>query len=270
MGDTPEAIQARLDEKRAALPPKPEPEMQVCSECGKEFEKPKGGNIRLPAGVEVQPMCRECYGAFRQVTIPTPEFRSTSPEIEGLQGLEKVGVNVRRHGKLLLADVGGEAETAGRSFIGDVLSAGKYGEVQGLFVWGGTGTGKSQFAVAVVHELLRMGVLRHHEIVYDSARRMVTQLQDRYSTGGVDEFSERRQKARLWVYEDAGTEKLTPDAFRVVETIFDAREGHPTIVTSNLSRQALAEKWAQMDVVGRFLSRLRAYRSLAMVGSDRR
>jgi len=272
MSDRAQEIQAKLEKKREQQPKPPPPETQVCSECGAEFEVPKGGNIKLPEGIEVQPQCRDCYMKHRH-EIPADvavQYPRQSQVAVGLDGLGQVGVNVRRHGHLLLADLGEQYEEVGREFIQAVLSAGRYGEVAGLYVWGETGTGKSQFAVSIMHEFLRMGVLRPHEIVYDTARRMVTQLQDRYSTGGVDAFSNARSRARLWVYEDAGTEKHTPDAFRVVETIFDAREGHPTIVTSNLNRQELADRWSQMDVVGRFLSRLKAYRSVRIDGEDRR
>jgi hypothetical protein len=107
-------------------------------------------------------------------------------------------------------------------------------------------------------------------IVYDRARAMVTQLQDCYGTSNVDVFSERRRRCKLWVYEDAGTEKLTPDAYRILEDIIDRREGHPTIITSNLERGELATRWQEIAGWERFQSRLAPFRSAKMDGLDLR
>lgn len=248
-----------------------EPEKAICTRCDQEYEKdPSQGNFPMPAGIPKIDLCRDCYLYFREEPVEEEKPASEMDGSAALEAMEKIGVNVRRHGRLMLKDFEAPIRKRAEKFVKDLMAAGRYGEVKGLYVGGSTGTGKSQLAVSVIHTLLRTGTLRAQDIVYDSARRMVTQLQDRYRTGAVDEFSKVRRKARLWVYEDAGTEKLTDDAFRVVETIFDAREGHPTIVTSNLSRQQLAERWSAQDVIGRFKSRLREYVPIVMDGPDHR
>ncbi|GMV06734.1 MAG: hypothetical protein AMXMBFR53_30090 [Gemmatimonadota bacterium] len=210
------------------------------------------------------PYCPSCMERL-EAEAPTGEL---GPDV--LDTLDGMGVNVRRHGQLRLDELGDSpAVMAARDFVAATLSAGTWQEVEGLYLHGPTGTGKSQLAVAVVRELLEAGIPASR-IVYDRGRALITQLQDRYGTGQVDEFSERRRRARVWIYEDAGTEKLTPDAFRVIEDIFDRREGCPTLVTSNYTREVMANRWNEMEGWARLRSRLAPYRSVEMSGIDRR
>ena len=72
----------------------------------------------------------------------------------------------------------------------------------------------------------------------------------------------------MWVYDDAGTERLTADTFRAFEDILDRRGGKATLVTSNDTRRATAERWAAQDGWARLRSRLAPYHEVAMGGQD--
>lgn len=236
-------------------------ERRLCPGCRAEFDVEVV--TVLGKRVRMQSYCDDCTSIVDAVE-PAPVRTSALAEMDTL------GVNVRRHGALRLAELDpSPAVEAAREFADAVLAAGRWREVRGLYLWGPTGNGKSQIAASVVRDLLERGV-QSSAIVYDRGRAMITQLQDLYGTGDVDAFSERRRRAQVWIYEDAGTEKLTADAFRVVEDIFDRREGHPTLVTSNYDRQAMAERWQGQEGWERLRSRLGPFRAVAMAGTDRR
>jgi chromosomal replication initiation ATPase DnaA len=243
----------------------------VCPECGDTFTIDVGRLYAIPEGVDSAIQCRACYLKTRKVMM-VPK----APEVTGteqvLNEMNRMGINVRLHGHLTLGIMqDGPAKEAASAFIADIIAGGNFGRLHGLYIWGDTGTGKSQLAVAIVRQLLVRRILSERGVVYDRARAMVTQLQDRYTHGNVDEFSERRRRAGLWIYEDAGTEKLTPDAFRIVEELLDAREGHATIITSNLNRGHLASRWTETGTQSeRFRSRLSLFHPVHLTGKDKR
>ena len=274
---TVQEVQAKLDERRAQVEPDANQVQAggvnlVCPDCGESFVLDPDGNVglKLSEAAMAHITCPACYRKKRS-TVFSPRHQDVPPADSIMDNLNTLGVNVRRHGHMSLSGYsGGPARSSAEAFIAEVAKAGHWGEVGGIYIWGPTGTGKSQLAVCILKQLLQTGIMHPRGVVYDRARSMVTQLQDRYTTGRVDEFSDRRAKAKLWVYEDAGTEKLTQDAFRVVEDIFDRREGHPTIVTSNLCREELVRYWATAAKVDRFMSRLGPYRPINLQGKDRR
>lgn len=247
----------------------------ICTDCGSEFDYQA---FMTRGGLLVRgERCSPCYTKWRTTTEEPPEVRTDptvhtpATRIEKVLGaMDAIGINVRRHGHLRLDDLDPHVAAAGSEFVRSALASGKWREVNGLYVYGPTGTGKSQLVVSVVRALLEAG---WHErgIIYDRGRAMITQLQDCYGKSTVDAFSERRRRARLWVYEDVGTEKLTPDAFRVLEDIIDRREGHPTLMTSNLSRRKMAERWRDVSPGWeRLLSRLAPFQVVQVKGKDKR
>jgi chromosomal replication initiation ATPase DnaA len=289
MTDDARAVQEKLLAKRKALLEAEDPDFADgpdrvefqkvatidgwCSRCGEATELTV---VNSPNGETASTgLCPECYKVERKRNLPPPpppeDQETPAAKVKRvLSGMDSIGINVRRHGHLRLEDLEeGDPRRASQVFVQDVLKAGEYKEVSGLYLHGITGTGKSQLAVSVVRALMEQG-MNPKQIVYDRGRAMITQLQDCYGNNSVDAFSEKRRRCRLWVYEDAGTEKGTADAFRVMEDIFDRREGHPTIVTSNLKRKALAERWKDFPGWERFLSRLAPFRSAECLGTDKR
>jgi len=271
-----EELQERLEEMRKGLAPilpeddsvLPEATEYTCRECGNNFSLQVPGPWE-PDGTMI---CRPCYLKARKVMVvpAKAEYREVTTA-NVLSMMDTVGINLRLHGHFTFEALKPcPSGSTMQEFMDQIASKGTMGFIRGVYIWGPTGTGKSQLSVSVVRKLMEMGILNARNVVYDRARAMITQLQDRYSTGRVDEFSERRRRAKLWVYEDAGTEKLTTDAFRIVEDIIDAREGHATIITSNLNRNQLIEKWVDAASVERFRSRLATYDPIQLTGKDRR
>lgn len=247
----------------------PDAQYYTCTKCGNLETVDESSLKLLEVADSIGLLCKTCWIEKRHEGTKGPA--PATPLEKTLAVMEKLGVNVRRHGHLSLDQLDDQkAITSARSFITDFLKVGMYREMSGLWVYGNTGTGKSQLAVCILRDLIKAAGLTERQVVYDRGRAMVTQLQDCYGKNSVDPFSERRRKARLWIYEDAGTEKLTPDSFRVMEDIFDRREGHPTIVTSNLTRNQFSQRWEEMEGWGRLKSRLAPFKVIHMEGKDLR
>ena len=241
----------------------------LCAGCRGLYESPAVN------GRPAVPYCPACSARLEgEEPTPGPSKRDPFPTLDSL------GLNVHRHGHLTMGPHAGQAATLdllgeakgvaeARRWVGAVLASGSWDAVDPLYLFGPTGTGKSQAVFCAVRALIEAGMPKG-DIVYDRGRAMITQLQDRYGTGTVDEFSERRRRARVWIYEDAGTEKLTADAFRVLEDILDRREGRASIMTSNYSREDMANRWADQDGWNRLRSRLGPWRAVEMAGNDLR
>lgn len=243
-----------------------EQETAVCR-CGQPFER----TVTVIGVARVGPsVCPACEEADRIRERDYAEARAPKPT-NALDHLAAIGVNVRVFGRLTLEEMLKEpAIVAAFGFVHEVTKAKPHDFVQGLYFAGPTGTGKTQLAVSTLRALLDWGY--QGRIVFDRARALVTTIQDRYGQGNVDDVIEKRRNAGLWVLDDIGTEKPTPDALRIIEDVLDARQGHPTILTSNESPAELAQRWAPHDTQGRFASRLGPmnYRHIVLDGDDRR
>jgi hypothetical protein len=241
--------------------------------CGTVFD----AEVMTLGEVRVAPThCPACYLAIRNQPVHAGRVATTEDQV--LEDMEWLGVNLQEHGWLEYGPNAGKPATldnlgispgvtAARNFVRRLVDAGRWRAVVPLYLWGPTGTGKSQTGVAVIRAALEAGIPRQ-EIVYDRGRAMVTQLQDRYTTGTVDEFSAKRGRARLWVYDDTGTEKLTPSAFAAVEDILDRRGGKASLITANHNREETANRWASQDGWVRLRSRLGPYHEVEMGGQD--
>ena len=141
------------------------------------------------------------------------------------------GVTLDAYGKTLqVRDENAEAIKHARLFLDGIH--------QGLYIWGGTGTGKSLLAAAILNtEWKRVGGKAGRFV---RSADLMQQLQ-----GQFDDDPERRRDANLLqtqlvnvpllVLDDVGTEAGTDFSRRTLQDIFDKRTdaGHRTIWTSN-------------------------------------
>lgn len=188
--------------------------------------------------------------------------------------LHESGANPWAHGHATLeawdpSDAGKKPVEAATRLLDDVRDAGEYDPVRGLYLHGPTGAGKTFLATGVVRELLIDG-WSPETIRMDHAAAFITEVQDCYgSERSVIDVKEKRERARLWVLDDLGTERPSDDVVRVLTEILNRREGRATLITSNLPPQKIGERHPEL---ARVVSRLgpRYFEVVKVEGRDRR
>jgi len=201
--------------------------------------------------------------------------RKLAREAEILTILHRCGVNVWEHGRSTLdsydaSESGPAPVQAVREWLDEVRRAGHYDPVRGLYLFGGTGAGKTHLAVAAARELLLDPDFPADAVVFDHALRLITEIQDTYATReSTQEVLERRINARVWILDDLGTEAPSDDVVRRLTLIFTERSGRPTLITSNLAPDALEQRHPELY---RIASRLGPayFRAVEVRGRDRR
>ena len=229
---------------------------------------------------EIDAICHECQQQFRTsaTTFDGKTLHATvcadcsakgdvdtSAPVDSMERLAALGFNVKKHGSVAIDDLGIRSALP---FADRLLGLKKWQSMDSIFMHGTTGTGKTQAMFSIARYLIESGY--KGRIVFDRARAFITTVQDAYGGGKVDAVIESRRNAGIWLFDDAGCEKLTPDAFRIVEDILDARDGHPMVWTSNYDPDELCQRWAATADVQRFRSRLSTFRVVEVAGVDRR
>jgi DNA replication protein DnaC len=191
------------------------------------------------------------------------------PDLLGMSG---VAMPAHTHSSLESFDAGESGPTplaAAREFLEAAKRAGKWDQVQGLYLVGETGTGKTHLAVGVLRELILEWSDESPlaQAVYDYAPRLVREVQDHYGRGGCDELIRRRIQARVWILDDFGAEKATDDVVSVMNLVLNERERRATMLTSNLTPDEIAERH---DEYFRLRSRIGSFRVVMVRGRDRR
>ena len=253
-----------------------EPRDSVCTKCGVEhriqiFVFASGAT--LPKNPD-RILCDFCYSPTSDETAE----QRVDPE-ERIAGLiAEAGANPFAHGRCSLdnydtAEAGERATRAIRWFVSEVkrTSAKRFEPMQGLYLYGHTGCGKTHLAVAALRELLTKGIAGPHELVFDRSRALIRQIQESYSSGeeSTGRVLERRVRAKVWILDDLGTEQASADAIRHLTDILSDREMRPTLITSNLPPEELADR---NPAYRRLLSRLGAecFHRYEVTGRDRR
>ncbi len=258
-------------------------EEAACLDCGETFTRKR----MVIDGRSAPYALRACEGCVekendQQPTSAPPYGPPRKDEILAL--LNDAGVNVRKHGRCSLLEgkergvhfdasgCGPEPLEAAGTFVDETLSAGRWGGVLGLLLMGPLGSGKTHLAVAIVRAVLLDKRIDPNRVIFDRADRLITMIQDTYGTGGTAAILERRERAELLVLDDLGREKPTHDVLRILIDLIDARELHPTVITSNHTPGGLVSHFGDAPGWQRLASRLgpQNYRHVTVTGSDRR
>lgn len=192
-----------------------------------------------------------------------------------LELLQSAGVATAEHGTSTLDsyDTGrgsAAALEATRAFVDATRRAAAHEPVRGLYLFGGTGTGKTHLAAAACRELLLDPAIPSAGVLFDRSLRLVNRIQDTYNTGeSTEEILRRRFEARLWVLDDLGTEQPSADVIRRLTDILQERALRPVLITSNHAPDELEKRDPGFF---RIVSRLgpRYFRTVRLTGTDAR
>ena len=255
-------------------------EEATCLDCGKTFPFK-----RLVIDGERTPFspgrCEDCCDKDEETVVGAP---APSRKDRILVLMDEAGVNVRQHGRCTLtegtmrgkhfdsSECGPEPLEAATQFVYDMLNAGRWGSVQGLLLMGTLGSGKTHLAAAIVRAALLDKRIDPARVIFDRADRLITEIQDTYGSGGTSAILEHRERAQLLVIDDLGREKATPDTLRILVDLVNAREGHPTVITSNQTPDGLVNRFGKGEGWQRLASRLgpQNFRHVTVQGHDRR
>lgn len=135
----------------------------------------------------------------------------------------------------------------------------------GLYLHGGTGSGKTYIAAAIANALVDKG-----EWVYmHNMAAMSSMLRDNFNGGHAD-LMHKATMANLFIIDDFGTESTSDFALQNTYELIEARveSGRPMIVTSNINPSVLT---SGADIkLQRLYSRLTALHPITVDGADRR
>jgi DNA replication protein DnaC len=135
----------------------------------------------------------------------------------------------------------------------------------GIFLTGLSGRGKTWFSAGIVRALVGAG----KKVLFISAEDFYLKLRSGFDNPGSSEVSILSQfsDVEFLVLDDVGAGSLSDYERRSTLRLLDNRTNYlrPTIVTSNLTLEGIAEKLDE-----RIASRLSGFAHIVMTGRDRR
>ena len=134
-------------------------------------------------------------------------------------------------------------------------------ESPSLFFSGGTGLGKTHLALAIFNVLVQNG----YSVYYESARKVVKQLQNEHFGKTDSDLGEELSRNDLIIIDDLGAEFETPFANAAINEIIDdaVLMGKPMILISNLNRTEFEQRYGE-----RAASRLNSFEIVEFYGTD--
>lgn len=130
-----------------------------------------------------------------------------------------------------------------------------------FFFSGGTGLGKTHLALAILNRLTQRGF----SVYYNSASAIIKQMEKERFGRSAESIEEELEKCDLIIVDDLGAEFNTPFAEAAVNELVNNAilSGKPMIIISNLSVDALEERYGQ-----RVVSRLNSFEVIDFIGED--
>lgn len=221
---------------------------------------------------------REAAEAEAQAAAEAKERKSKAREARKAkihQLLHEAGASPWEHGNATLrnfdtSESGPEPVEACMEFVRAVRDADAYDPVQGLYLSGTTGAGKTHLAVGICRALLLEPSIRPESIVFDPADVLASGIRALYGgRGDVDAYLRRRERARVWILDDLGREPPHPDVIGHLTMLISQRGLRGTVITGNTPPTEYERRHPELARIG---SRLGPsyFRTVQVRGRDRR
>jgi DNA replication protein DnaC len=222
---------------------------QVCPHCGQELQAEY---------FEFPPALKNKYGKpgewYYHPCTPECEKKNERREWELMRRdarvatlRERSGLSKRMKGYTLgnfrptVSNAAGRARVKVDGYLEDWEENREAGK--GLYFCGGTGTGKTHLAVAVMNELIRR---KRTPSLFVTVPELLDNLRETYNKPGrnLDEWMDAVQNAEFLVLDDLGSERTTEWVRERIFVIVNHRyrEALPTLFTSNIGPKDLAEQ----------------------------
>lgn len=241
--------------------------------------------LKIAQSEETDAVCARCDGRncpkFDKYRCHTVKI--VDGEVKLTQGICHYERDRRLKKKIEAAKI--PARYAGLTFDNYAIDAGNKNAVnwaksivknpqQGVYIYGGAGTGKTFLAAILAQELMKTG----KSVLFVDVPSLLDNLKTTFNNKSgndttLDEMMEALQAADMLILDDMGTENPTNWAaeriFIIVNDRYNAQK--PVIVTSNLELDALLTHFTDEIIGARIVSRLQQMCKLAEInGGDRR
>jgi len=116
-------------------------------------------------------------------------------------------------------------------------------ELNGFYLYGAPGRGKTHLAAGVANELLKQGV----PCVYVKTGELLSAIREKFRDGDKEEVITPLKEVDLLILDDLGAEEeqswFTADVFRILDWRLEMLL--PVIITSNLTVDEVAERYSE-------------------------
>lgn len=222
-----------LEQARAAGLSFDEPEPRACPHCGATLDPLGAALAGRVAWVSAAPC--PCEGAASEREAEARRRAALAAKEEAARrekALSRAGIP-RRYW----------AAEADRPEFAEYIASFAGNGGAGLYIHGGVGAGKTHAASAMARLFAEAG----YDVAFTTAKGMLERVKATFDEGGTEAAVARYAKCDVLVLDDLGKEDATEWSVGTVFSVLDARyeDMRPTIVTSNYSPGALADRLAR-------------------------